>query len=222
MKALIPAILLIAISQPAAAQDTSQGETVFKKCKSCHMIGPEAKNKTGPNLTGVIGRPAGTYEGYKYSKSMRAVGEGGLIWDEDQLFAYLENPTKYLRKRLDNRKAKAKMSLKLRDEDDRKNVIAYLATYSVAAEDSHQVCVVNSSKHEYYFAAEASGGLRKVGKLAPGETLCSVSGSSSTGVVSVYEDPENLEGCSRLVTSGQTEGLIKYADFDRCAWSSNS
>ena len=48
------------------------------------------------------------------------------------------------------------------------------------------------------------------------------SNPSGTGVVSVYEDPDGLEGCSRLVPSGQTERLIKYADFDRCAWSSNS
>ncbi|MFT4961816.1 MAG: cytochrome c [Paracoccaceae bacterium] len=64
MNALIPAILLFAIAQPVAVQDASKGHAVFKKCKSCHIIGPEAKSKTGPNLTGVIGRPTGSYVGY--------------------------------------------------------------------------------------------------------------------------------------------------------------
>lgn len=221
MRAIIPAILYLAIAHPVIAQDAVMGEKIFKKCKSCHMIGPEAKNKTGPNLTGVIDRPAGSYEGYKYSKSMTAAGEGGLIWSEDEIFAYLENPTKYLRKRLGDRKAKAKMSLKLRHEDDRRDVIAYLATFSVASAPMDQVCVVNNSEHRLYFAAEAPGGPRELGTLAPGETLCSTAGSSGTGVVSVYEGPAGLEGCSRLVPSGTTEGLYRYANFDRCAWSSN-
>jgi len=71
----------------AHAQDAAQGGKVFKKCKSCHMVGEGAKNRVGPNLTGVIGRPAGSMDGYKYSKSMLAAGTAGLLWHEDNVFA---------------------------------------------------------------------------------------------------------------------------------------
>lgn len=224
MTRAISILLLSLLAQPLAAQDVEKGKVLFKKCKSCHMISPDAKNSTGPNLNGVVGRPAGSVAGYKYSKSMLAAGETGLIWDEDSLFNYLAGPTKFLRAHLQNRKAKAKMSLRLKKADERRDVIAYLATFSLTDTTTYKdkVCVVNLSKHTFFFAAEAENGPRELGYLAPGETLCSVAKTSGTGVVSVYEDPDQLEGCSRLVTAGDTEELIKYADFDRCAWSSNS
>ena len=48
-------------------------ETVFNKCKACHSV-DEPKNKVGPNLVGVFGRPAGTVEGFKYSEAMKGFG----------------------------------------------------------------------------------------------------------------------------------------------------
>ena len=68
------AAILTALASPVFPQSAEDGEKVFKKCKSCHQVGVGAKNKTGPILTGVIGRPAGSIEGYKYSKSMAAAG----------------------------------------------------------------------------------------------------------------------------------------------------
>ena len=55
------AIAVSAVSGPVLADDVKAGKAVFKKkCKVCHRIG---KNKTGPNLAGVVGRPAGWVEG---------------------------------------------------------------------------------------------------------------------------------------------------------------
>ena len=51
----------------AVAQDAAAGEKVFAKCKVCHQIGEGAKNAVGPELNGVVGRKAGTVEGYNYS-----------------------------------------------------------------------------------------------------------------------------------------------------------
>lgn len=68
------------------------GEKVFAKCKACHMVGEDAKNRVGPVLNGVIGRTAGTYEGYKYSQAMVEAGESGIIWTTDELTQYLQNP----------------------------------------------------------------------------------------------------------------------------------
>ncbi|MGM9401217.1 c-type cytochrome [Aliiroseovarius sp. KMU-71] len=85
---------------PAMALDAelvAKGEKVFKKCKACHKVGDGAKNGTGPILTGVYGRAAGTVDGFKYSKPMLAAAEGGLVWDEAELAAYLANPKKYMK-----------------------------------------------------------------------------------------------------------------------------
>ena len=110
--------------------DATKGESVFKKCQSCHMVGEGAKNKVGPVLNDLIGRQAGTFEDYKYGASIVAAGEAGLVWTEEEIFAYLEDPRKYLRAKLDDKKAKSKMSFKLKKEEDRKHVIAYLKTFS--------------------------------------------------------------------------------------------
>ncbi len=70
----------------------AEGEKVFRKCAACHMIGPDAVNRVGPELTDVIGRTAGSVEGFKYSKAMIEAGENGKVWNNETLHDYLENP----------------------------------------------------------------------------------------------------------------------------------
>lgn len=46
------------------AQDVEKGENVFKQwCLPCHSIGPNAKNKIGPELNGLEGRHSGSVPG---------------------------------------------------------------------------------------------------------------------------------------------------------------
>jgi len=130
IKALAVATAALALAPAANAGDAAKGAKVFKKCKACHKVGPKAKNSIGPILNNVIGRTAGTEAGYKYGKSMKAAGAAGLVWDEAKIADYLENPTAYLRKVLDDPKAKAKMGFKTRKQADRENVAAYVATFS--------------------------------------------------------------------------------------------
>jgi cytochrome c len=124
-----------ALAQAGKAED---GETVFKKCMACHRVGPDAKNLIGPNLTGVIGRQAGTAEGFAYSDLNKAAGTTGLVWTEDLIFKYLEDPTPFLKGFLTDKgkpdlaAGATKMVFKLADEQDRKDVIAYLKTFSPA------------------------------------------------------------------------------------------
>lgn len=113
--------------------DVEKGAKVFKKCKACHQVGENAKNRTGPVLNGLIGRGAGTAEGFKYSKSMIAAGEAGLIWDEAIIAVYLESPKAFLQDYLDDTAAKSKMILKVKKEKDRVNVAAYVGTFSVVS-----------------------------------------------------------------------------------------
>lgn len=134
---VLASLLLVLNSLNAHAQgDLADGEKVFKKCKICHRIGPQAKNAVGPVLTGIVGRQAGTFDGYRYGKSMIKAGEEGLIWDEELIFAYLENPTAFLRELLNDRKARGKMPFKLPKAEDRLSVITYLKSFSPAPDDA--------------------------------------------------------------------------------------
>ena len=107
----------VAAAQPAAAQDIDNGGKVWKKCKACHTIEEDGKNKIGPNLFGFMGRAAGTVEGFKYSKAFL---EAGLTWDEETLVAWLADPRDVVRG--------TKMAFPgLRKESDIADVIAWMA-----------------------------------------------------------------------------------------------
>lgn len=82
-----------------------------------------------------------------------------------------------------------------------------------------ELCVENGAAEPYLFAVEMESGPRQTSVLAPGEDLC-ISGSEA-GVVSVFENADALEGCSRLVAAFTRETLMRYVDFDRCEWSSH-
>ncbi|WP_108880128.1 c-type cytochrome [Anderseniella sp. Alg231-50] len=115
------AAALGAMSTGAFAEgDAAKGEKVFKKCKACHAA-DKAKNKVGPHLVGIIGRKAGSVEGYKYGKGLTAAAEKIGEWDEAKLADYLANPKEYIG-------GKSKMTFKLKKEDQRKDVAAYLAS----------------------------------------------------------------------------------------------
>lgn len=115
-----PEVVEVAAVDPALV---AAGEKVFKKCKACHQVGEGAKNKTGPVLTGIVGAAAGQVEGFKYSKPMKEAGDGGLIWNETELVAFLTKPKAYMKR--------TKMSFAgLRKEGDIAAVIAYLNSVS--------------------------------------------------------------------------------------------
>ena len=117
-------MVAVTLAGPAAAQEgnAEEGAEVFKRCRACHDVGPGAVNKVGPVLNGVIGRKAGTVEGFPYSAANKAAGAGGLVWTEEVLFKYLENPLVFMKG--------TKMAFAgLSDPRDRKDVIAYLKTF---------------------------------------------------------------------------------------------
>ena len=92
MKVKVIGIAMVALAASvgaAAAQDAAAGEKVFAKCKICHQVGEAAKNGVGPVLNGVVGRKAGSEEGYNYSAANKS---SGLTWDEATLKQYLKNP----------------------------------------------------------------------------------------------------------------------------------
>lgn len=120
---VIASTVLLALTANAQAEgDAAAGEKVFRKCKACHMVGEDAKNKVGPQLNGIVGAEAGKVEGYKYSKALLAKAEEGLVWDEEALDAYLTKPKDFI--------PKTKMAFAgLRKEKDRANLIAYMKQF---------------------------------------------------------------------------------------------
>lgn len=128
------ALALFAAAPALAEGDAAKGEKEFGKCKACHaIIAPDGNvilkgGKTGPNLYGVIGRAAGTEDGFRYSASMVSAGEKGLVWDAEQFATYVVDPTKFLKDYLGDSKAKSSMTFKLRKGGE--DVAAYLASVS--------------------------------------------------------------------------------------------
>jgi len=113
------------MAAPAVAQEgnAEDGAEVFKKCRACHDVGPEAKNKVGPSLNEIIGRKAGTIEGFTYSEANKSAGGKGLVWTEDVLSKYLENPLAFM--------PGTKMAFAgLKDPQDRKDIIAFLKKHT--------------------------------------------------------------------------------------------
>lgn len=137
VKLAIVGIALAAAPAAALAEgDAANGEKIFNRCKTCHMVGDNAKHRVGPQLNGIVGRTAGTAEGYKYSNLNLAAGEAGLVWTEENLMAYLPNASNFLKDWLtangaeDKAKGRSKMVFALKKEEDRADVIAYLKTFS--------------------------------------------------------------------------------------------
>lgn len=122
------------LASTSSAQDPAEGEADFKRCRSCHQIVDADGNaivkggKTGPNLHGVIGRPVGSVEDFKYGESLVAAGEAGIVWDEENLAAYITDPKAWLAEVLDDPSASSKMTYKHKNKAA--EMAAYLATFS--------------------------------------------------------------------------------------------
>jgi cytochrome c len=91
-KLTLSALVIIASSAavPAAlAQDAATGKTSFNKCLACHAIGPDAKNKVGPELNGLNGRKSGTAPDFNYTDANK---NSGITWSEAEFKEYIKDP----------------------------------------------------------------------------------------------------------------------------------
>lgn len=110
-----------------AIGDSEAGARLFKKCQACHKVGEGARNGVGPHLNDVIGRAAGGTDGFRYTESMQAKGEEGLIWNPQTLDTFLTDPRGEV--------PGTRMSISgIKDAQDRADLIAFLAQFSAEIE----------------------------------------------------------------------------------------
>ncbi|WP_166220078.1 c-type cytochrome [Pseudomonas atagonensis] len=106
-----------------AAGDPEAGAKIFPRlCGGCHQVGESARPGFGPQLNGIIGRPAGTSANYVYSDAMK---NSGLTWNRETLIAYLKDPKGVV-------PGTRMIFWGLSDEEKVENLLAYLATFSAA------------------------------------------------------------------------------------------
>ncbi|EJM08493.1 cytochrome c2 [Pseudomonas sp. GM24] len=104
-----------------AAGDPEVGAKIFPRlCGGCHQVGESARPGFGPQLNGIIGRPAGTSENYVYSDAMK---NSGVTWDRETLIAYLKDPKGVV-------PGTRMIFWGLSDEEKLDNLLAYLQTFT--------------------------------------------------------------------------------------------
>lgn len=147
-RAALGAVAITLTSFAAHAGDIEAGAATFQsQCQTCHnvvddggeLLAGRANVRTGPNLYGVIGRQAGTYDGFRYGASLVEAGEAGLVWNADDMVPYLLDPTSFLREKLDSNRARSQMSFRVRDEASANDLVAFLSQFGeVEDEDAEE------------------------------------------------------------------------------------
>jgi len=141
MNYTLTAALILSLTGGAAlaAGDAEAGKKVFNQCQTCHVVADADGNilagknaKTGPNLYGLIGRAAATVPDFKYGDGIIAAGAAGLVWDETNLVAYVQDPQAVLEEVTGDSKVRSKMTYKIKKEVDAQNVVAFLASLQPA------------------------------------------------------------------------------------------
>ena len=114
----------------------ASGESQFnRQCGACHVVQNDdgsilagRNSRPGPNLFGVAGRKAASRSDAIYGDSLAALGNTGAIWTEDAFVAYVQDPTGWLRETLQDRRARSKMSYRVRQESQAYDLFAFLAS----------------------------------------------------------------------------------------------
>jgi len=104
-----------------AAGDAEAGSKIFPRlCGGCHQVGESARPGFGPQLNGIIGRPAGTSANYVYSDAMK---NSGITWNRETLTAYLKDPKGVV-------PGTRMIFWGLSDEEKIDNLLAYLQSFT--------------------------------------------------------------------------------------------
>lgn len=96
-KVVIAALVSLAVSghaTPALSQEAAPGQKLFQqRCGACHQL-ETPRNGVGPHLLGVVGRTAGSVDGFRYSAALKG---SGIAWTAETLETFLSNPAAMVR-----------------------------------------------------------------------------------------------------------------------------
>jgi len=112
---LLAAATLAALAAPLARAegDPAAGELLYAtRCAACHSL---EYNGVGPAHKGLIGRRAGTAQGYTYSNALK---NSSVVWDEATLSRWLAGPENFI--------PGQKMFVSVPDAKERADIVAYL------------------------------------------------------------------------------------------------
>jgi cytochrome c len=120
LRALTPSLSLAAMVSVAQADtEADQGKLAFNNnCRTCHSM-DAGDHRLGPSLHGVVGREAGSIEGYPFSSAME---RADFVWDEQRLDKFITNPSQVLTGH------KMKPYGGMDDANERQKIIAFLKT----------------------------------------------------------------------------------------------
>ena len=91
-QALVALPLLLVSLTATAVGDPGRGADSFDaNCAECHSVAKTLKNKKGPTLFGLFGRPAASIAGLDYSPALEAAG---FAWNTEKLDLYVTAPKK--------------------------------------------------------------------------------------------------------------------------------
>jgi len=97
--------------------DPDSGKKIYARCMGCHSL---ERNRTGPKHCGLLGRKAGSINGYKYSSAMK---DSGITWNAETLNRFLQGPAKLV--------PGTNMGLAgIKNSQTRRDLIAYLSRAS--------------------------------------------------------------------------------------------
>lgn len=118
---LPPAVIaatIAALPTPYDAGDYDNGRRLFAQCRACHTLEAGGANRVGPNLHGMMGRPAASVAAFpSYSQGLK---DSGVVWDAGTLDRWIADP-------------RAVVSVNnmifpgIRKPEDRRDLIAYIA-----------------------------------------------------------------------------------------------
>jgi cytochrome c len=75
---------------PLPAPKPLDGATLFKQqCGTCHATSASEPDRQGPQLSKIVGRRAGSVEGFRYSAGFL---KADFVWDEARLDAWITDP----------------------------------------------------------------------------------------------------------------------------------
>lgn len=95
--AAAPAEAARPIAEIMREADASRGQAAFRPCAACHTVDKGGRNGTGPNLWDTYGGRKAHIDGFNYSQALRAAAAAGQQWNAEELYRFLEAPSRYLR-----------------------------------------------------------------------------------------------------------------------------